>query len=65
MWVGGIVGLLTESPLEEANGDSSLALASLLTAPEAADLRGLDGVTWPGEPEEVWAGEDCGGECGG
>ena len=65
MWVGGVVGLLSESPLEESFGYSSLSLASVLTAPETADLRGLDGVTWHGESEKVGAGEGCGGECGG
>ena len=49
VWVGGVVGLLSESPLEEAIGYSSLALALVLTAPEAADLRGLDDVTWHGK----------------
>ena len=53
VWVDGVVGLLSKSPLEESIGYSSLALASVLTAPEAADLRGLNCVTWHGESEKV------------
>ena len=41
LWVGGKVGLLVESSLEEAVGDVGLAWSSVLTAPEALELGGL------------------------
>ena len=40
----GEVGLVAESPLEEAVGGCSLSRASNLTTPEAAELGCLDGV---------------------
>ena len=62
LWVGGIVGLLVESALEEAVGDCRLAWAAVLAAPEATELGCLDGITWHGELEEMSAREDCCGE---
>jgi hypothetical protein len=62
LWVGGIVGLLVESSLQEAGGDGGLAWASVLTAPEASELGGLYCITWHGKLEEVSTGEDCSGE---
>ena len=62
MWVDGIVGLLVKGSLEETVGDSSLACASILAAPEATKLGCLDGVTRHGELEEMPTGEDCCGE---
>ena len=40
----GEVGLVSESPLEEAVGDCGLSRASNLATPEAAELGCLDGV---------------------
>ena len=65
MRIGGVAGLLAEGSLEEAVGDFSLAGAAMLAAPEAAELGGLDGITWHGEAEMMWAGENCGRECRG
>ena len=62
LWVGGIVGLLVESSLQEAGGDGGLAWASVLTAPEASELGSLYCITWHGKLEEVSTGEDCSGE---
>ena len=45
----GVGGLLSEGALEEAVGDAGLAGTTVLAAPEATDLGGLDGVTWHGE----------------
>ena len=44
--VGGVVGLSVECAVEETVGDSSLAWAAMLAAPEAAELGGLDGIAW-------------------
>jgi hypothetical protein len=63
--IGGVVGLLAKDSLEETVGDSSLAGAAMLAAPEAADLGGLDGIAWHGEAEKMWAGENYGRECRG
>ena len=62
LWVGGIVGLLVESSLEDAVGDGSLAYSSVLAAPEASQLGGLYCVARHGELEEMSAREDCSGE---
>ena len=62
MWVDGIVGLLVKGSLEEAVGDGSLACASVLAAPEASKLGGLDCVARHGKLEKVLAREDCSGE---
>ena len=48
--------------MKEAVGDFRLAWAAVLAAPEATELRCLDGVTWHGELEEMSAREDCCGE---
>ena len=39
--------------------------ASVLTAPEASELGGLDCIAWHWELEEVGAREECGREGGG
>ena len=65
LWVGGIIGLLSEGSLEGAVGDGGLAGTSILATPEASELRGLYCVTQHGELEEVSTGEDCCGECRG
>ena len=44
--VGGVVGLSVEGAVEESVGDSGLAWATMLAAPEAAELGGLDGIAW-------------------
>ena len=44
--VVGKVGLVSESPLKESVCGGGLLRASDLTTPEAAKLRGLDGVAW-------------------
>jgi hypothetical protein len=54
-----------EGAVEESVGDSGLAWATMLAAPEAAELGGLDGVAWRWELEMMWAGEDRGREGGG
>ena len=59
MWVDGIVSLLVKGALEEAVGDSGLACASILAAPEASKLGGLDCVARHGKLEKVSAREDC------
>ena len=41
-----LVGLGVESAVEESVGDSGLAWATMLAAPEAAELGGLDGIAW-------------------
>ena len=48
--------------MEEAVGDSSLACASVLAAPEASKLGGLDCVTRHGKLEKVSVRENCCGE---
>ena len=54
--------MLVEGAVKEAVGDFRLAWAAVLAAPEATELRCLDGVAWHGELEEMSAREDCGGE---
>ena len=65
MRIGSVVGLLSEGSSEETIGNVGLAGAAMLAAPEAADLGGLNGIAWHGEAEKMWAGENCGRECGG
>ena len=65
LWVGGIVGLLSEGSLEEAVGDGGLAGTSILATPEASELRSLYCVARHRELKEVSTGEDCSGECRG
>ena len=57
--------MLVEGAMKEAVGDFRLARTAVLAAPEATELRRLDGVTWHGELEEMSAREDrCGeGRC--
>ena len=54
--------MLVEGAVEESVSDFRLAWAAVLAAPEATELRCLDGVAWHGELEEMSAREDCGGE---
>ena len=54
--------MLVEGAVKEAVGDFRLARAVVLAAPEATELRCLDGITWHGELEEMSAREDYGGE---
>ena len=49
----GKVGLVAESPLEEAVGNCGLSRASNWTAPEAAELGCLDGITGHWNFEEL------------
>ena len=53
--VVGEVGLVTESPLEEAVCGCSLSRASNLATPEAAELGSLDGVAGHWNFEELGA----------
>ena len=53
--VVGEVGLVAESPLEEAVCGCSLSRASNLATPEAAELGCLDGVTGHWNFEELGA----------
>ena len=65
MGVGGVVGLGVKGAVEESVCDSSLAWTTMLAAPEASELGGLNGVAWHWELEKIWAGEDRGREGGG
>ena len=49
------VGLVAESPTEEAVCGCSLSGASNLATPEAAELGSLDGVAWHRNFEELRA----------
>ena len=44
--VGGVVGLGVKGAVEESVCDSGLTWATVLAAPEAAELGGLDGIAW-------------------
>ena len=53
--VGGVAGLGVKSAVEESVCDSGLAWATMLAAPEAAELGGLDGVTGHWDFEQLGA----------
>ena len=55
MWIGGMIGLLVECPLEEAVSDDGLSGSSVLASPEAAELGSLYCIAGHGKLEEVGA----------